>query len=265
MSTITAKDKDERDNDSDSRGKVFVVGIGPGDIGHLTPIAREAINMSSVIMGYKLYVDLIEPLIKHQRVFVSGMTKEIDRCRDALRLAKKGEIVSLISSGDPGIYGMAGLILELNKKHQIEIEIVPGVPALNAAASLVGAPLMNDFVVLSLSDLLTPWDVIEKRIRCAAEGDFVIVLYNPKSRKRVEQIVRTREIIERYRSGETPVAIITNGFREGERIVIADLHNFTEKEIGMLSIVIIGNSQTVRYGDKLITQRGYEAKYGDSF
>ncbi|MBI3582966.1 MAG: precorrin-3B C(17)-methyltransferase [Nitrospinae bacterium] len=265
MSIIAAKDKDERDNNSDSRGKVFVVGTGPGDIGHLTAIAREAINRSSVIMGYKLYVDLIRPLIKHQRVFVSGMTKEIDRCRDALNLAKKGEIVSLISSGDPGIYGMAGLILELNKRYQIKIEIVPGVSALNAAASLVGAPLMNDFVVLSLSDLLTPWEVIEKRIRCAAEGDFVIVLYNPKSRKRVEQIVKAKEIIKRCRSGETPVAIITNGFRERETIVITDLHNFTDEDIDMLSIVIIGNSQTVRYGDKLITQRGYEAKYGDSF
>ncbi len=193
------------------------------------------------------------------------MTKEIDRCKDALKLANTGEIVSLISSGDPGIYGMAGLILELNQGRQIQIEIVPGVSALNAAASLAGAPLMNDFVVLSLSDLLMPWEVIEKRIGCAADGDFVIVLYNPKSRKRVEQIVRAKEIIERCRPGETPVAIVTNAFREGETIVITDLHNFTEKEIGMLSIVIIGNSQTVRYGDKLITRRGYQAKYGDSF
>ena len=214
--------------------------------------------MSSVIVGYKLYVNLIAPLIKHQKVFVSHMTKEIDRCKDALKLAKKGEIVSLVSSGDPGIYGMAGLILELNKKHQIEIEIVPGVSALNAAASLVGAPLMNDFVVLSLSDLLTPWEVIERRIKCAAEGDFVIVLYNPKSRKRVKQIVKAKDIIERHRSENTPVAIVTNGFREGETIVITDLHNFTDEKIDMLSIVIIGNSQTVRYGDKLITHRGYK-------
>jgi precorrin-3B C17-methyltransferase len=265
MSSITPKDKDERGNNSNSRGKVFVVGIGPGDTGHLTPIAREAIGASSVILGYKLYVDLIKPLLKHQRVFVSGMTKEIDRCKDAIELAKSGENVSLISSGDPGIYGMAGLILELNRDYQVEIEIVPGISALNAAASLVGAPLMNDFVVLSLSDLLTPWEVIEKRIGCAAEGDFVIVLYNPKSKKRVEQIVRAKKIIERYRSGKTPVAIITNASREGERIVITDLNNFTEEGIGMLSIVIIGNSQTVRYGDKLITQRGYQTKYGDFF
>lgn len=234
-------------------------------MGHLTTIAREAISASSVILGYNLYVDLIRPLIKHQRVFVSGMTKEIDRCKDAIRLAKMGEIVSLISSGDPGIYGMAGLILEMNKNYHVEIEIVPGISALNAASSLIGAPLMNDFVVLSLSNLLTPWEVIEKRIGCAAEGDFVIVLYNPKSRKRVEQIVRAREIIERCRSGETPVAIVTNCFREGERIVITDLHNFTDEDIGMLSVVIIGNSQTVRYGDKLITPRGYQTKYGDFF
>lgn len=265
MSAVTPKDKDERDNDSDSGGKVFVVGIGPGDLRYLTPVAREAISSSSVILGYELYVDLISPLIKRQRVFVSGMTKEIERCKDAIELAKKGEIVSLISSGDPGIYGMAGLILELNQGHQVEIEIVPGISALNAAASLVGAPLMNDFAVLSLSDLLTPWEVIEKRIGCAAQGDFVIVLYNPKSRKRVEQIIKAREIIERHRSGDTPVAIVTNGFREGERVVITDLHNFTEEDISMLSIVIIGNSQTVRHGNKLITPRGYETRYGGSF
>ncbi|MEK6589702.1 MAG: precorrin-3B C(17)-methyltransferase [Nitrospinota bacterium] len=265
MSAITAKDKDEGGDNSNSRGKIFVVGIGPGDIEHLTSAARAAISKSTTIVGYRAYVNLIGPLIAHQRLFVSGMTEEIDRCIEALELAKKGETVSVVCSGDPGIYGMAGLILGLNQKYQIEIEIVPGISAVNAAASLVGAPLMNDFAVLSLSDLLTPWKVIEKRIRCAAEGDFVMAIYNPKSKKRVELIIRAQEIIKRYRSGETPVAIVTNAFRKGERTVITDLHHFTEEEIGMFSIVIIGNSSTVRYGDRLITPRGYETKYADSF
>ncbi|MBI5747163.1 MAG: precorrin-3B C(17)-methyltransferase [Nitrospirae bacterium] len=265
MSVITAKDKNERDNDSDSRGKVFVVGIGPGDINHLTASARNAIAKSSVILGYKRYVNLISPLITHQRLCVSGMTEELTRCKHAIDLAKAGAIVSLVSSGDPGIYGMAGLVLELNEKHRVDIEIVPGVSAVNAAASLVGAPLMNDFAVISLSDLLTPWEVIEKRIRCTAEGDFVIAIYNPKSKKRIEHIVRAKEIIRRYRSGNTPVAIVTNAFREGESIVTTDLENLTKEKIGMLSIVIIGNSQTVCLGGKLITSRGYQTKYADSF
>ena len=265
MSDDTAKEKDERDNDSDCRGKTFVVGTGPGDIKHLTPYAMQAIDASSVIVGYKRYVDLIAPLIENQRLVTSGMTEEINRCREALELAKKGEVVSLISSGDPGIYGMAGLVLELNHRYQVEIEIVPGISAVNAAASLIGAPLMNDFVVLSLSDLLTPWEVIETRIRCAAEGDFVIAIYNPKSKKRVEQILMAKEIMGRYRPGKTPVAIVTNAYRKGESIVITDLQNFTDEEIGMLSVVIVGNSKTVRSGERLITSRGYQVRYENSF
>ncbi|MDZ4383904.1 MAG: precorrin-3B C(17)-methyltransferase, partial [Nitrospirota bacterium] len=140
MSDDTAKEKDERDNDSDCRGKIFVVGIGPGDIRHITTCAMQAIDASSVIVGYKRYVDLIAPLLEDQRLVTSGMTEEINRCREALELAKKGEVVSLISSGDPGIYGMAGLVLELNNKYHIEIEIVPGISAVNAATSLIGAP-----------------------------------------------------------------------------------------------------------------------------
>lgn len=241
------------------------MGIGPGNAEHLTPAARVAISKSTVIVGYKRYVDLISSLITRHKLFVSGMTEEVERCSKALELAKSGEIVSIVSSGDPGIYGMAGLVLELNQKYQIEVEVVPGVSALNAAASLVGAPLMNDFVVLSLSDILTPWEVIEKRIRCAAEGDFVIVIYNPKSKRRAEQIVRAKEIIGGFRSEKTPVAIVTNALREGESIMISDLQNFTGKEMGMLSLVIIGNSQTIKHGDRLITQRGYQTKYADSF
>lgn len=193
------------------------------------------------------------------------MTEEVERCKQALELASQGEVVSVVSSGDPGIYGMAGLLLELNRKYSVEVEVVPGVSAVNAAAALAGAPLMHDFAVISLSDLLTPWDVIEKRLRYAAEGDFVIAIYNPKSKKRLEQIVKARDIIKEHRPGTTPVTVVTNAYREGESVVISDLGRFTDEKIGMLSVVIIGNSQTVREGDRLITPRGYETKYADSF
>jgi len=232
---------------------------------HLTPAARAALDQSTVIVGYQRYVELIMPVITGRKLFTSGMTEEIARCKKALSLAKEGETVSVISSGDPGIYGMAGLVLELNRKFDIEIEVVPGVSAVSAAASRVGAPLMHDFAVISLSDLLTPWEIIEKRIRCAAEGDFVIAIYNPKSKKRVSQIVRAKEIIETFRPGDLPVAVVTNACREGEKVVISDLQRFTGEEMGMLSIVIIGNSRTVTEGDRLITPRGYETKYVDSF
>ncbi len=210
-------------------------------------------------------MDLITELIKDQKLYASGMMEEIDRCKKALELAENGEVVTVVSSGDPGIYGMAGLTLELNKNKQLEIEIVPGVSAVNAAASLLGAPLSHDFAVISLSDLLTPWEVIEKRIECAAEGDFVIAIYNPKSKRRVSQIINSRDIIKNYRTGTTPVGIVTNAFREKQSIVISNLNDFADEEINMLSVVIIGNSQTVFHENRLITPRGYQNKYAKTF
>ena len=210
-------------------------------------------------------MDLITELIKDQKLYASGMMEEIDRCKKALELAENGEVVTVVSSGDPGIYGMAGLTLELNKNKQLEIEIVPGVSAVNAAASLLGAPLSHDFAVISLSDLLTPWEVIEKRIECAAEGDFVIAIYNPKSKRRVSQIINSRDIIKNYRIGTTPVGIVTNAFREKQSIVISNLNDFADEEINMLSVVIIGNSQTVFHENRLITPRGYQNKYAKTF
>lgn len=192
------------------------------------------------------------------------MTEEISRCKKALELAGNGETVVVVSSGDPGIYGMAGLILELNQKEPVDVDIIPGVSAANAAASLLGAPLSHDFAVISLSDLLTPWEVIEKRIKCAAEGDFVIAIYNPKSKKRVDQIIKTRDIVKEYRLGTTPVGIVTNAYRDKQSIVISSLDNFTDEEINMLSIIIIGNSQTVLHKNKLITPRGYQSKYSET-
>lgn len=265
MSASAEKDKDERHNGGDCRGKIFVVGSGPGDISQITPAAKKAIEESTVIVGYKLYVDLIAPLIKGQRILTSGMTQELERCRAALEIASTGETVSVVSGGDPGVYGMAGLVLELNRKYGIDVEIVPGLSAVNAAAARAGAPLMHDFAVISLSDLLTPWEVIAKRLRCAAEGDFVISLYNPKSKKRIEQIEKARDIVLRSRKGTTPVAVVTNACREEESVVISDLEHFTGEKIGMLTVVIIGNSRTVTEGGWMVTPRGYETKYADSF
>jgi len=190
------------------------------------------------------------------------MRREIERCETAIKYAREGEVVSLISSGDPGIYGMAGPVFEIlneeNTESDLEVEIVPGISAAQAAASLAGAPLMNDYAVISLSDLMTPWEVIEKRLKAAAEGDFVIVLYNPKSKKRTEQILRAKEIILNTRSQSLPVAIVENAYRENQKIVHTDINSFTGCEIGMLSVVIIGNSQTVFEKGKMVTARGYK-------
>lgn len=237
------------------------MGTGPGNVDQLTPLAIDAINKSTAIIGYKRYITLINDLIKDQKLYSFGMMEEIDRCKKALELARKGENVTIISSGDPGIYGMAGLILEFNQNHNIEVDIIPGISAVNAAASLLGAPVSNDFAVVSLSDLLTPWKTIERKIQCAAEGDFVIAIYNPKSKKRKDQIIKAKEIIKKFRPGNTPVGIVTNGYRDKQSVVISNLENFINEEINMLSTVIIGNSQTKHQGNKLITSRGYQNKY----
>ncbi len=207
--------------------------------------------------------------MKAQQIITSKMTEELDRCKKALEIAAKGETVSIISSGDAGVYGMAGLVMELALKtpdfKDIKIEVVPGITAVSAAAAIVGAPLTHDFAVISLSDLMTPWEVIAKRLRCAAEGDFVIALYNPKSKKRREHIIKAREIIEQHRTGTTPVAIVTNAYRDGQTKLISNLRDFAGEEIGMLSVVIIGNSQSIVEDNKIVTPRGYSDKYADTF
>ena len=247
---------------NEKRGKLFVVGIGPGSLDEMTYHARRAIESSDVIVGYSAYVDLAEPLFLGKVVITGGMGMEVERCEAALREALVGRTVALISSGDAGIYGMAGLVLEIAQKKGIEhpeaIEIVPGVPAFVAAAALVGAPLMNDFASISLSDLMNPWEKIEKRLDAAASGDFVTCLYNPKSTNRVQQIEKAREIFLKHRSPETPVAIIRNAFREGQSTLISSLDAMLSHEIDMLSIVIIGCSETVADERWMLTKRGYK-------
>ena len=249
------------------RGKLYVVGIGPGGGEHLTPRAKRAIEGSDVIVGYHTYLDLIPDLIERKVLFSTGMTQEIDRCRKAVELALSGKRVSVISGGDPGIYAMAGLVFEILRAQEqksaslLPIEIIPGISALNAAAACLGAPLMHDFVSISLSDRLTPWDVIEKRLNAAAMADFVIVIYNPKSKGRVEHFSRAVEIIRRYRKSGTPVGIVKAAMRTSQHITITTLEDVLSHEIDMQTTVIIGNSGTFVWNDRMITPRGYEKKF----
>ncbi|MDP2278297.1 MAG: precorrin-3B C(17)-methyltransferase [Nitrospirota bacterium] len=243
-------------------GRIYIVGTGPGAIEHITPYAQNAIRNSDVIVGYGTYIELIKELIKDKEIVSTGMTQEIDRCKKAVELAMSGRTVSVISGGDPGIYAMAGLVFEVLKSKQspVFVEVIPGISALNACAARLGAPLMHDFASISLSDRLTPWKLIEKRLDAAAKADFVIILYNPKSKGRAEHIDKAREIILKCRKSETPVGIVKGAMREDERIIITDLKNMLEHDIDMQTTVIIGNSQTFVWDNRMITPRGYEGK-----
>ena len=246
-------------------GKITVVGIGPGSLLDMTPRARQAIEAAEVIAGYNTYIKLIEELLGERKVIGTAMMQEIDRCRMAVAEAADGHDTVVVSSGDAGVYGMAGLVLELVLQQPAESRpefggVIAGVSAVNAAASVLGAPLMHDFAVISLSDLLTPWETIEKRIEMAAQGDFVTALYNPKSKKRVENIERVREIMLKHRKADTPVGIVTAASRDGEGKIISTLEDFTNEEINMFSLVIIGNSMTYVKDGYMITPRGYGNK-----
>ncbi|MGI0026597.1 MAG: precorrin-3B C(17)-methyltransferase [Nitrosopumilaceae archaeon] len=250
-------------------GKLYIVGVGPGHHDHMTFRAKQVIEESNTIVGYETYVNLVEDLIAGKEVHRYAMTQEVERAHQCIDLAKSGKIVSLVSSGDPGIYGMAGLIYEVlaeegwDRKNGLYVEIVPGVSSLNSCAALVGSPLMTDFAVVSMSDLLVPWEIIVKRVEAAAQGDYVIVIYNPSSKKRIHQLQDTRKILLKYRSPTTPVAIVKGAFRESQTIVLTDLENLENHadQLGMISTVIVGNSSTYRYQDLMINPRGYTSKY----
>lgn len=250
-------------------GKLYIVGVGPGSHDHMTFRAKQVIEESDTIVGYDTYVSLVEDLIKGKEIYRYAMTQEVERAKQCIELAQQGRIVSLVSSGDPGIYGMAGLIYETlaesgwDPKNGLQVEIVPGVSALNSCASLIGSPLMTDFAVVSMSDLLVPWEIIVKRVEAAAQGDYVIVIYNPSSKKRIHQLQDTRKILLKYRKPTTPVAIIKGAYRDSQSIVLTDLENmenFADK-LGMISTVIIGNSSTYVFKDLMINPRGYTSKY----
>lgn len=250
-------------------GKLFIVGVGPGHHDHMTFRAKQAIEESDTIVGYETYVNLVQDLIEGKEIYRYAMTQEVERAHQCIDLAKSGKIVSLVSSGDPGIYGMAGLIYETlaeqgwDPKSGLAVEIIPGVSALNSCASIIGSPLMTDFAVVSMSDLLVPWEIIVKRVEAAAEGDFVIVIYNPSSKKRIHQLQDTRKILLKYRNPSTPVAIIKGAFRETQSVVLTDLDNMENyaDKLGMISTVIVGNSSTYNYKDLMINPRGYKSKY----
>jgi len=255
--------------ESAKRGKLYVVGVGPGHHDHMTYRAKQVIEESDVIVGYETYVGLVEDLIAGKEVYRYAMTQEVDRANQAIEFAENGRIVSLVSSGDPGIYGMVGLIYEIlaekgwDRVNGIYVEAVPGVSSLNSCAALVGSPLMTDFAVVSMSDLLVPWDMIVKRVEAAALGDYVTVIYNPASKKRVHQLRDTRDIFLKYRKPETPVAIIKGAYRETQQVVITTLERMLEHQdmLGMITTVIVGNSSTYNYKGIMINPRGYTSKY----
>ncbi|WP_409177588.1 precorrin-3B C(17)-methyltransferase [Brevibacillus fortis] len=249
-------------------GKLFVIGFGPGSFEHITKRAREALQESDIIIGYSTYVDLIRGLLTNQQIVSTGMTEEVTRAREAVRQAEEeGKKVAVISSGDSGVYGMAGLVYEVlvekgwTEATGVPIEIVPGISAINSCGAILGAPIMHDACTISLSDHLTPWELIAKRIDAAGMADFVIALYNPRSGRRTRQIVEAQRILLQYRSPDTPVGIVKSAYRERETVVVTTLAQMLEHDIGMLTTVIIGNTSTFVYDGKMITPRGYQRKY----
>ena len=248
-------------------GKILLVGFGPGSEPHMTLRAREAITESDVVIGYSTYVKLVQDLLDGKTVIRKGMTEELDRCTEAYAHALAGKTVALISSGDAGVYGMAGptyeVLLQAGWKPGtgIEVEVVPGSTALTGCAALVGAPLSHDFCAISLSDLLTPWTVIARRLEAAARADFVTALYNPKSGRRTQQIVEAQRIFLLHRAPDTPVAIVKSAYRDKQSIQRVDLAHMADCDIGMLSTVLIGNSSTFMREGLMITPRGYANKY----
>lgn len=229
----------------------------------MTQEAIDALKSSEIIVGYRTYLELIEEFLPGKEVLSSEMMKEVDRCQKALELASTGKNVALVSGGDPGIYAMAGLVLEIAQKSEMScpVEIIPGLAAINSCAARLGAPLMHDFAAVSLSDLLTPWELIEKRLQAVAAADFVTAIYNPKSKRRSEHIAKARAIFLQHREANNPVGIVTAATRETERIVLTNLEKMLDHEIGMQSTVIIGNSQTYIWKDFMVTPRGYSGKY----
>ncbi len=250
---------------------LYIVGTGPGAVEHLTDAARHAIAASGTIIGYGNYIDLVRPLLEGKQVVATGMMQEIQRCREAIHRSISGESVAMISGGDAGIYGMAGLVLELLELDlkenpaapQPDVQVIPGISAVQAAAALLGAPLMHDFAVISLSDLLTPWELIKTRLDNAAQADFVIAIFNPSSKSRKKQIKEAVGIIQNYRPSETPAGIVRNACRDGQAVIVTTLGQLLEHEIDMSSIVFIGNASSfIDRSGRMVTPRGYAGKYG---
>ncbi len=239
--------------------KIYVVGIGPGNYEDMTARAQQALAESDVIVGYTVYIDLVKAHYPDKKFMTTPMRREVERCEMAFEEASKEQTVAMICSGDAGIYGMNGVMWELKARYPgVELEIIPGVSAVISGAAILGAPLMHDFAVISLSDLLTPWEKIEKRLLCAAQADFVICLYNPSSHKRKDYLQRACDLVLQYASPETVCGVAQNIGREGETTQVLTLRELRDTQVDMFSTVFIGNSQTKNIDGKMVTPRGYK-------
>lgn len=238
---------------------LYLVGLGPGDEGTMTQDAIAAIQDSEVIVGYKTYTNLIKHLIEGKELIRTGMCKELERCEAAIEAAKSGKNVALVSSGDVGVYGMAGPVFEIIARDHLDLEVkvVAGVTSSVASAAMIGCPLMHDFCHISLSDLLTPWELIEKRVRLAADADFVICFYNPRSKGRPDHLQKAFELMAPFKRPETPVGIVKAAGRAKEDMWLTTFAEIDYSVVGMTSMVIVGNKSTYRYKDYIITPRGY--------
>ena len=238
--------------------KVYVVGLGPGGIEQMTQRAKAALESCDVIAGYHVYIDLIKNDFTGKEFLTTGMRKEVDRCKLAIEEALKGKTVAMISSGDAGVYGMAGIMYQVAAEHpELEIEVVPGITAACSGAAVLGAPLISDFCLISLSDLLTPWEKIEKRLDCASQADFCICLYNPSSFKRHDYLQKACDLMMKYKSPDTICGTVSNIAREGEEAHVMTLKELRDTQVDMFTTVFIGNSQTKEINNKMVTPRGY--------
>ena len=238
--------------------KLYVIGIGPGEYEQMTLKAIHAMEKSEVIIGYTVYVDLVKEHFPGKEFLTNPMKKEVDHCVMAFEEAKKGKVVSMICSGDAGVYGMSGLMYEVGVNYpEVELEIIPGVTAATGGAAVLGAPLIHDFCLISLSDLLTPWEKIEARLLAAAEADFVVCLYNPSSRKRSDYLQKACDLMMQYKSPETVCGIVSYIGRDGEHYEVMDLKTLRDTKVDMFTTVWVGNSQTKEINGKMVTPRGY--------
>ena len=245
--------------------KVYAVGIGPGGAEFFTQEAKAALDKADVIAGYTVYVDLVKDMYPGKETFTTPMKKEIERCRWAIETARGGKNVAVVCSGDAGVYGMAGLLIELADQYgDVDVEVVAGVTAANSGAAVLGAPLGHDFCLISLSDLLTPWELIEKRLHCAAEADFAICIYNPRSKKREDYLRRACEIIMEHKSPDTVCGWVRNIGREGQEFKIVKLCELEKEPIDTFTTVFIGSASTKTIAGRMVTPRGYE-KHEDSY
>ena len=249
-------------------GKLFLVGLGPGGLDHLTPAAQDALRQADTVVGYRPYVEQVSSLVEGKNLVAMELGQELERAAKAVDLAYAGHQVAVVSSGDTGIYGMAGPIFRVLVDRGWDgenppLEVLPGVSAMQAAAAILGSPLMQDFCAISLSDLLTPWETIRQRLEAAAQGDFVVALYNPRSRKRNQQLQEARSILLGHRSGQTPVGIVREAYRPGQEITLTDLEHLIEhvESVDMVTMVLIGNSTSFVHQGRMVTPRGYEVKH----